>query len=214
LNDAANSPLAKRVSAFQDALINGAYKWFSSERNAAWDHGRQAAITSLMGVVDYLESLGDFKRDGVTEPLVQLLAALNQVQEGRAHPMLTPARQQNRTKDNVFQATLKGWAAAAMELGLRAHQPWKEAAGAVADELTQAGCRLRSLRTDKFATFQTVKNWRQTIVHQSPQRSQGARAFAGAIAAAEKLDLAPADAMKRTLAQIRAFVQQNELYEI
>jgi hypothetical protein len=205
--------MLQRLQALEHCLVDPALAWFGTERDKAWDYGRKAAAASLAGVIDFLESIGRFKRDRLTEPLEQLFVALLQVEQGRKHPMLTPAKQGHRTKDDLFQATLKGRAAAAMTSWMESRKPEEEAGKIVAEALREAGCKLRSARSNRSVEWTTVASWRDKVTGNS-DASDARRAYRSILRLVESRSLSWEERAKVLTADLQSFVHKLGLYEI
>jgi hypothetical protein len=175
---------------------------------------RVAAMQALAGVIDYLSV--DCKFAAWLGPLEQLAAALMQVEEGHKHPLLMPEAQGNRQRDHMFQTTVKGRAAAAMELWIDAGQSKMGAATEVADALKEAECRLKG-RADKFIKAETVASWRNAVIGRappSPARNVYRKTLNLAKNAKMAEGLSDEEVAKRATSALQSFVQKHDLREI
>lgn len=128
-----------------------------------WRYERRAAHAALGQVLDFLWALE--KRD-LDRHLKPLYLALENVEQGLVHPMLTPART-NRPPTSTAARTLQGRIASVqdwlMEKGRlkKGHLTEKEAAEFVFKSLGfEAIAHLSGVARPETVTWRTVKRWR------------------------------------------------------
>jgi hypothetical protein len=118
------------------------------------DHGRLASLEALTAVIDFLESISNFAP--FTGPLEHLAIALKRIENGHPHPMFNARTVVGRTEGDEFDASLRGWSAAVVELGMKAGRGHRDrTAKAVAVALGKAGIDVQP---------NTVRRWRDAIL--------------------------------------------------
>lgn len=140
--------------------LNLANDLFSS--NKGQKDARFAVRVALNAIIDFLESVKDPKRGELPRPLLELVAALHEVDKGHAHPLFTPERAGHRPRARPRDGFLKGYAAAVMELLMRADAPKEVASARVAQAMTEAGFRMPGPK-QVAPGANTVAAWRDQV---------------------------------------------------
>ena len=157
------------------------------------DHRRQAVLVALGFIQDFLM---DIYGPSDPKPLVtlrQLIYALYDLDLGATSPLLTPKKISHRSLDSLAKKSFRAFAAAAMELLVKAKVKRVEAARRVANALNQRG--YRGVRNRRI-TANDVENWRDQLRVGSPVEDQAVARFRRLIDSAATSTDPSLDAMK------------------
>lgn len=123
---------------------------------------RYRALEALKAVIEFLDNMGMFKNEELTEPLEDLVRSLIDVQDGHSPLIFEQAPIGHRPKAKLRDSKIVGYAAAAMELYMRSDLSLEAAGRRVAGALGKAGFERMGPRGGS-ATWVTVKNWRSKV---------------------------------------------------
>jgi hypothetical protein len=165
------------------------------------DRGRAGAIYALWAVITFLDDLG-CSDDGLGPvSLMRLLAALQDTDNGKAHPMLVPKKVGHR-RDSLELKELKMQSALAMQLlmdsGLIESEKVKDkAASEVAKRLCKESVTLPGF--SRHPTKKTVASWRDSL--------RPTPGFQRRLSAIQEIDVSPRDMANNALAALSAFAR-------
>jgi hypothetical protein len=123
------------------------------------DHGRRASLEALTAVIDFLGAISNFAP--FTGPLERLAAALMRIENGHPHAMFNARTVVGRTEGDEFDATLKGWSAGVLHLGMQASLGRDRFAKEITTKLREAGFDVQP---------NTVRKWRDAILNSPTKR--------------------------------------------
>jgi hypothetical protein len=129
------------------------------------DHGRLASLEALTAVIDFLGSISNFAAH--TAPLERLALALKRTENGHPQPMFKARTVGHRKEGDESNATLRGWSAGVLDLGMQASLGRDSFAKQVARVLGEVGTHVEP---------NTVRKWRDAILR-STKRSRDVEAF-------------------------------------
>lgn len=138
--------------------LRDAHKYYKEDE----DYGRIGAIAAINATAEFVQSIEQFHRDGLADPLIAISNALADQDDGaKQHPMLTPIKASGGRPDITEKQALRAGAAATMELARQAGMGLEEAARMVAVHLQKRGVDVSGVRQD--LTWDTVKQWRDQM---------------------------------------------------
>ncbi len=120
---------------------------------------RGGAITALQSVIAFVESIPRLESQNLLSPLVDLLSALNDLENGRAVAMLEPTGVQNRKPDPGLRKAIRAHAIFAIDTLISRGMSQEEACKFVAAELKAANIPVGG----RSATppWRTINSWRK-----------------------------------------------------
>ena len=165
------------------------------------DRGRAGAIYALVAVITFLEDLGCSDEGLRPVSLMRLLAALQDTDNGKAHPMFVPKKLGHR-RDSLELKELKMQSALAMQLlmdsGLIESEKVKDkAASEVAKLLCKESVTLPGV--SRHPTKKTVASWRDSL-RPTPD-------FQRRLSAIQETDVSPRDMANNALAALSTFAR-------
>lgn len=125
------------------------------------DFGRTGAIAAINAAVEFVQSVDDFRRNGLAGPLIVVSAALRDLDDGAQHPMLVPEPTGGRRPGGRERKALRAVAAATMELAMQNGMTKEAAARLVARHLQKRDVDVSGDRLS--LTWGTVKRWRDEL---------------------------------------------------
>jgi hypothetical protein len=133
------------------------------------ENSRLAAITALEAILTFIDSVPEWERQNFESPIWALLAALDDLNHGRVHPMLAPnPNVHNRKPDSAVRKIAKSHAVICVDVLRRSGVSVTEACRVVAQELQQhnfpLGGKLGSL------PWKTVNGWGPKAINRRPYR--------------------------------------------
>lgn len=144
--------------------VQGMYKMATSR--ADFDRDFQdlfAAHQSVAAVVDFIDSVPEWKRDDLGFALVHLLAALNNTREGRTETWLTPERSGAVPVAGERQM-LRGKCAGVMQMLFNAGHPIEAAADLVFTLLGDPATHWLTGRGNQSDVgWRTIARWRENV---------------------------------------------------
>lgn len=160
---------------------------------------RGAAITSLQGVVEFINSIPRFESQNLSLPVTALMAALHDLNVGRVGAMVTPtAGFDNRKPEASFRKVIKAYAIFCIDLLKGAGMTIDEACKFVASELKEAHVPIGGRSSTR--PWKTVKNWRYDVTR--PGSGDRERPLQALRAECEFPKDLPLDQLKKRLAQL------------
>ena len=165
------------------------------------DRGRVGAIYALVAVITFLDDLGCIDEGLRPVSLMRLLAALQDTDNGKTHPMLVPKKLGHR-RNSLELKELKMQAALAMQLlmdsGLIESEKVKDkAASEVAKLLCKESVTLPGV--SRHPTKKTVASWRDSL-RPTPD-------FQRRLSAIQETDVSPRDMANNALAALSTFAR-------
>jgi hypothetical protein len=170
---------------------------------------RQAAMHALRAIIEFLESIDDFKRVPLTLPFEGLFSALGEADKGTADPLLEPRRPDHRPPDTESETHLKAYAAVAMSLRMRCGDKEQQAGEKVAKVLSDAGFRLPGER-GRRPNATTIKNWRSKCTGHHGGSPIG-KAYDRLLARLETAGMVNEQTANRMLDGLVSFVRERNL---
>jgi hypothetical protein len=148
---------------------------------------RHRAVTSLAGVLRFLEAFPEIGLLDLDTPLRALLRGLLSLDHGAVEPMLEPRPTRGRPVQ-VTWLLFRAHAAAAAELAKRAGCTLPDACDFVAERLDRAGYRLPGRGDHSTITGSTVRAWRREVLTSRTETSAAARAAYNAFLGSDTAD--------------------------
>jgi hypothetical protein len=121
------------------------------------DSDRQSVFSALGAFWSFITLFGGPLAENLHVPIMRLQDALLMLDRGRTEPMLKPVRRPGRAPSSETHASLRGHAAATVQLLQQAGLARADAHKAVATVLRQL--RVRAARGPGTVTATTVRNW-------------------------------------------------------
>jgi hypothetical protein len=161
--------------------------------------GRDAAITALSAVVEFINSIPRLESQSLALPLVLLASALNDLDQGQRVPMLTPTKGfTNRHPDPGAHKMVRAYAIFAVDELIRFGMSVETACNFVVNCLTRAKMPL-----GRNFSWKTIQGWRENASRRSANDQQ-----ADTLAALREKRRYP-DGM--SLARVKMGIKQNLL---
>lgn len=197
--------LRLRLTTLECGLREAKSLYFDGNEREDWDYRRLAARSALMCVIDFLDSIPEFKQEALTLPLFQLITALHEIDELGRPAMLEVSRPRGRRPDPAPAQVFKGQAAAAVRLLMLAGRSKDEAVGEVTLAVNRTGYRPRGVRERKVRPG-TVAEW---LDKASDKRAndQMATTYRRTLGMAEQQSLPPVTAAARLLDGLARWVR-------
>jgi hypothetical protein len=123
------------------------------------DNGRWGAFCALGAFHSFITLFKNPLEEDLHVPIVRLQDALVGLEQGRREAILKPVRRRGRAPSSHAYASMKGYAAATVQLLQQADHG--DALGAVARQLRELG--VRPERGSRTVTATTVRNWRNEV---------------------------------------------------
>jgi hypothetical protein len=128
---------------------------------------RRSVVTALEAILDFIDSVPEWERAQLGMPLWALLAALKDLDSGRAVSMLSPdPNVRNRKPDSSLRKNVKAWAVICVDILIGACLSVMEACRFVAHRLDVLNVPVGG-RTDT-PSWKTVKGWRNGVTKLPP----------------------------------------------
>jgi hypothetical protein len=137
------------------------------------DHGRLGAANALSSLLQFIAHFRAPYAESLQVPILRLLDALAMLQQNRVEPILRPVARTGRAPSSGVQASLRGQAAATVQLLLQVGLAPDKARDEVANKLRRLG--IRPERGSGSITGITVRHWCEEV--SSDVRRQGAAAI-------------------------------------
>ena len=122
---------------------------------------RTAACKSLIAVINFIDSVPEWKKADISFALTRLMVALNNITRGTTEEMLVPSRTGSRPFKPFQYDAVQGWCAAAAEIMIKSGKTKQEACSYVFRNLGKSIiARLAESSGHQYPTWRTVARWR------------------------------------------------------
>jgi hypothetical protein len=139
------------------------------------DDGRQGIISALSAVHHLIRELDHSRPPALAQPLYRLRMALEDLEDGKRHNLLTPRKISKTAIENREFQTLRAYAAFALDWMIKNGQPKQQSADQIANLLNRAGYSKRG--RDPQITGRTIIGWRDRAKSEDPNEDWIARRY-------------------------------------
>ena len=171
------------------------------------DNGRWGAFCALGAFQSFITLFKNPLEEDLHVPIVRLQDALAGLEQGRREPILEPVRRRGRVPSSHAYASMKGYAAATVQLLQQAGLAHDDARGAVARQLRELG--IRPERGSGTVTATTVRNWCNVVPRDVDRRGTAALMYDDRLAPEERerfLSLPKDRAIELALERLTAWI--------
>jgi hypothetical protein len=174
---------------------------------------RDAAQHSLRALVEFLESDGESKTEGLALPIENLAANLQMLDQDRHSPMLAPSTPNSRPSNSKLTQYIQGLASGVMEIRMAVGKRKRQAAAEVAASLNTGGYRLPTGRNDagRLVKASTVINWRDMVIGRGEGSGDMKRGYELIRRCAAESDLCAEAFADKALSELSIFARKKNL---
>jgi hypothetical protein len=129
---------------------------------------RDSAILALQGIISFINSIPRLESQTLAFPLVRLLSALKDLENGQQVPLLTPTRFGNRPPEPGMRAVIKAYSVFATDCLMGRGEKLEDACKFVAAILSDGN--IPSGKRADTPYWKTVKGWRSDRSRRSAHR--------------------------------------------